>query len=187
MVKKNTKKEVPGWYTPFRGAKHAHYVTTSAGELLGSAICGACCNKKEGWLPIPGELVCSKCLEIVRLREDLSKSILMPFEETSRCRVEEMSDSNPVSANHTQGVGEEIPLCQIPVADVQTVMRLLYQYLPVSTLRASRSQVRAVINSLNEYVGEALDRNAKSNENNTVVSTGFKKNRGGGIEWRAMT
>jgi hypothetical protein len=60
-----------------------------------------------------------------------------------------------------QTIGEGTPLCWIPVADVQAVVKLLLNHLPESTLRLSRAQFQAVISSLNEYVGEALDRNAK--------------------------
>ena len=70
-------------------------------------------------------------------------------------------------AHFLQVVDETIPLCWIPVPDVQAVVKLLLEHLPGSILRLKRAQFQSVITTLNEYVGEALDRNAKHNTMST--------------------
>lgn len=73
------------------------------------------------------------------------------------------ADAHEHRVDFMQVVGDVIPLCWIPVADVQMIVKLLHQHMPEPTLRASRAQFQGVIDALNTYVGEALERNAKAN------------------------
>lgn len=81
------------------------------------------------------------------------------------------ADAHEHAVNFVQTIGEVIPLCWIPVADVQMIVKLLHQHMPEPTLRASREQFMGIIKALNEYVGEALDRNAKANEGSTFTAS----------------
>lgn len=70
-------------------------------------------------------------------------------------------DAKQHDVNFVQTIGEVTPLCWIPVPDIQAVVKMLLDHLPDSTCRLKRAQFQSVISSLNEYVGEALDRNAQ--------------------------
>lgn len=78
-------------------------------------------------------------------------------------------DATAHDINFMQTIGDVTPLCWIPVPDIQAVVKLLLEHMPDSICRLKRAQFQAVISSLNEYVGEALDRNAK--KTTTYVAT----------------
>lgn len=102
---------------------------------------------------------------------EMQRGLMRPLEEQLRARAQIPEDAHEHAVNFVQTIGEVIPLCWIPVADVQMLVKLLHQHMPEPTLRASREQFMGIIKALNEYVGEALDRNAKANEGSTFTAS----------------
>ena len=176
---KNQVKETVGWYITKPQAKYCHYVETQKGELLGSAICGVCLKEKQDWLPTTGQLECADCQEALERRArdilEMTKG-LIPVKKEARERVDVPEEAKQ-HAHFLQVVGPEIPLCWIPVPDVQAVVKLLLEHLPDSILRLKRAQFQSVITTLNEYVGEALERNAE--KTTTYVATWSDANEAG--------
>lgn len=107
---------------------------------------------------------------------ELQRGLIRPFkEEMQRVRAQIPADAQEHAVNFLQVIGEAIPLCWIPVADVQMIVKLLHQHMPEPTLRASREQFMGIIKALNEYVGEALERNAKANMPSSFTYTDCAK------------
>lgn len=126
--------------------------------------------KDESKIPIPRKQV----QQILEMR----RGLMLPLEQELCNRAQVPGDATEHTVDFMQVVGDVIPLCWIPVADIQMVVKLLHQYLPEPTLRASREQFLGVIKALNEYVGEALDRNAKKDILSTYTWTDAEKKKG---------
>lgn len=155
-----------GWYAHSKQKDYVHVVLSNGVVLLKFALCGKEARNipsapLEHWVePKGGERCCPHCQD--------------RFEQMQKVKSDEASlpaDAIQQHARFLQVVGETIPLCWIPVPDVQAVVKLLLEHLPDSILRLKRAQFQSVITTLNEYVGEALERNAKHGVTGTWLTT----------------
>lgn len=152
--------EYAGWWRHPKWNIHAHFVPARNKKLTNMALCGLrlfAADKK--WeAPTGRESNCPQCLHVLEQQQERAKRDLPQIP----------ADANEHVVNFVQTIGEVIPLCWIPVADVQMLVKLLHQHMPEPMLRASREQFLGIIKALNEYVGEALDRNAKAEAGSTL-------------------